>query len=74
MRQLAGMMGHSEITTTEMYAKHSPEFLQAAAGALDELFGTLRLCESAGTSGTLLDLRAKRAPELEGRAFVAHQK
>ncbi|MEM1166914.1 MAG: tyrosine-type recombinase/integrase [Planctomycetota bacterium] len=38
MRQLAGMLGHSEITTTERYAKHSPEFLGDAAAALDELF------------------------------------
>lgn len=39
MRQLAGMMGHSEITMTERYAKHSPDFLQDVAGALDDLFG-----------------------------------
>lgn len=37
--QIAGMLGHSQARTTEIYAKHSPEFLKDAAGALDRMFG-----------------------------------
>ncbi len=40
MRQISGMLGHSQQRTTEQwYAKHRPEFLKDAAGALDRLFG-----------------------------------
>ncbi|MCA9304970.1 MAG: site-specific integrase [Phycisphaerales bacterium] len=39
MRQLGGMMGHSEITMTERYAKHTPEFLKEASHTLEQLFG-----------------------------------
>ncbi|MCA9304903.1 MAG: site-specific integrase [Phycisphaerales bacterium] len=39
LRQVAGMLGHSELRTTEMYAKHSPRFLRDAAEMLDDLFG-----------------------------------
>jgi len=38
MRQIAGMMGHTTQRVTELYAKHSPDFLQDAANALDDLF------------------------------------
>ena len=31
------IMGHSSITTTLIYAHHSPEHLQAAIGQLDEI-------------------------------------
>lgn len=39
LRQIAGMLGHSEQRTTELYAKHRPEYLKDAATALDEMFG-----------------------------------
>lgn len=39
LRQVAGLLGHSELRTTEIYAKHSPRFLRDAAEMLDELFG-----------------------------------
>ncbi|MEL6312391.1 MAG: tyrosine-type recombinase/integrase, partial [Pseudomonadota bacterium] len=40
MRQIAGMLGHTVQKTTEIYAKHHPDFLSDAATALDEVFGT----------------------------------
>ena len=39
LRQIAGMLGHTEQRTTELYAKHHPDFLQAAASTLETLFG-----------------------------------
>lgn len=39
MRQIAGMMGHTTERMTELYAKHSPEFLAEAVLALDGVFG-----------------------------------
>lgn len=39
MRQIAGMLGHTETRTTEIYAKHHPDFLRDAAGTLEALFG-----------------------------------
>ncbi|MGP1345493.1 MAG: tyrosine-type recombinase/integrase [Phycisphaerales bacterium] len=47
LRQIAGMLGHSESRTTEIYAKHHPDFLMDASRALETLFG-----ESPGTMGT----------------------
>mgnify|MGYP001166492573 CR=1 FL=1 len=38
MREIAGMMGHSVLRTTEMYAKHHPDFMRGAANALDAVF------------------------------------
>ena len=38
LRQIAGMLGHTVMKTTEMYAKHAPEFLGDAKNALDRLF------------------------------------
>ncbi len=38
MRQIAGMLGHTTQRTTELYAKHAPEFLYEAASALDHMF------------------------------------
>lgn len=38
MHQIAGMLGHSHLRTTERYAKHRPDYLQQAAETLDELF------------------------------------
>ena len=39
LRQIAGMLGHSDTRTTERhYAKHAPDFLQVATNALDGLF------------------------------------
>jgi len=35
MRQIAGMLGHSHIHTTERYAKHHPDYLQDAVASLD---------------------------------------
>ncbi len=38
LRQVAGMLGHSDTRTTERhYAKHSPEYLRQATGAMDML-------------------------------------
>lgn len=39
IRQVSGMLGHSEQETTEMYGKHHPSFLNEAKGAVDRLFG-----------------------------------
>jgi len=39
MRQISGMLGHSHSKTTELYAKHAPEYLGQAVATLDELFG-----------------------------------
>lgn len=38
MRQIAGMLGHTTQKTTELYAKHSPDFLAEASEMLDGLF------------------------------------
>ena len=40
MRQISGFLGHTTERTTELYAKHRPEFLMDAAATLDELFRT----------------------------------
>jgi len=45
MRQIAGMLGHTTQKTTELYAKHSPDFLAQASEALDGLFPGTRLCK-----------------------------
>jgi len=37
MRQISGMLGHSTMRTTEIYAKHSPDFLTDAAHALSTI-------------------------------------
>ncbi len=37
--QISGMLGHTNERTSQLYAKHSPEFLGEAASALDRLFG-----------------------------------
>lgn len=43
MRQIAGMMGHSDSRVTETYyAKHRPEYLQEAATALDSLYAMVQ--------------------------------
>lgn len=39
LRQIAGMLGHSEQKTTELYAKHRPEYLKQASDTLVSLFG-----------------------------------
>ncbi len=39
--QISGMMGHSVTRTTEIYAKHSPEFLKDAAFGIERVFGGL---------------------------------
>ena len=39
LRQIAGMLGHTEQRTTEIYAKHHPDFLAQAAASLDSMFG-----------------------------------
>ncbi|MEO1128489.1 MAG: site-specific integrase [Planctomycetota bacterium] len=38
MRQIAGMLGHSHLHTTERYAKHSPEYLKQAVEVMDRIF------------------------------------
>ncbi len=43
MRQISGMLGHSHSKTTELYAKHSPDFLGEAVNALDNMFGEQKL-------------------------------
>jgi hypothetical protein len=42
LREIGGFLGHTTERTTELYAKHSPDFLGRAAHALDELFGLQR--------------------------------
>ena len=37
--EIGGMLGHSHQRTTEIYAKHTPEYLAGAAKGLDGLFG-----------------------------------
>ncbi|MCA9280907.1 MAG: site-specific integrase [Phycisphaeraceae bacterium] len=39
LRQIAGMLGHTEARTTEIYAKHHPDFLRTAAETIETLFG-----------------------------------
>lgn len=39
MRQISGMLGHASERSTEIYAKHRPEFLLDAASTLERLFG-----------------------------------
>lgn len=39
IRQVAGMLGHTEERTTELYGKHHVDFLGDAKRALDRLFG-----------------------------------
>lgn len=39
LRQIAGMLGHTESRTTEIYAKHHPDFLRHAAETIEKLFG-----------------------------------
>lgn len=38
IRQVAGMLGHTEERTTELYGKHHVDFLGMASSKLDELF------------------------------------
>ncbi len=40
LRQIAGMLGHSDTTMTERYAKHAPEYLQDVVKAVDRVFST----------------------------------
>lgn len=41
LRQIAGMLGHADTRTTERhYAKHAPEYLKQATGAMDRLLGS----------------------------------
>ncbi len=51
--QVSGMLGHSITRTTEIYAKHSPEYLLAATEGLDRVLG----------HGTLSSVCANRAPK-----------
>jgi len=39
--QLSGMLGHSLQRTTEIYAKHCPEFMQEATDTTDRLYSNL---------------------------------
>ncbi len=39
LRQIAGMLGHTESRTTEIYAKHHPDYLMDAARTIERLFG-----------------------------------
>lgn len=50
MREIAGMLGHSQERTTELYAKHHPDFLSSAADTLDALFGLPEATDSGSMS------------------------
>lgn len=52
IREVSGMLGHTEQRTTELYGKYHVAFLQQARHALDELFGHPEI-----------QLRAKHAPD-----------
>ncbi|MEQ9617046.1 MAG: site-specific integrase [Phycisphaerales bacterium] len=39
--QIAGMLGHSQQRTTEIYAKHHPDYQEEVSSAIDRLFGEL---------------------------------
>lgn len=39
LRQIAGWLGHTETRTTELYAKHHPDYLSEAAVSIERLFG-----------------------------------
>lgn len=39
IREVSGMLGHTEQQTTERYGKHHPEFLSQARAGVDQLFG-----------------------------------
>lgn len=41
LRQIAGVLGHTQQRTTELYAKHSPEYLQEASNAMNRILGTI---------------------------------
>lgn len=43
LRIIAGMMGHTEQQTTELYAKHHPSFQTEAMASLKGVFGSMRL-------------------------------
>ncbi|HZW06949.1 MAG TPA: site-specific integrase [Phycisphaerales bacterium] len=49
LREIAGFLGHSDTRTTELYAKHRPDFLSQAASKIDELFAIGASQESAPT-------------------------
>ncbi len=49
--QISGMMGHSITRTTEVYAKHAPEFLKDAAAGIERVFGPLSLQRAKGAPG-----------------------
>lgn len=57
LRQIAGMLGHSESRTTEIYAKHHPDFLMEASRALETLFG-----ETPGTPPGTVGTQRGRLP------------
>lgn len=61
LRQIAGMLGHSSERTTEIYAKHAPEFLKDASACLDGLF-----CAPV-TSKSARQLHASCAPATQDR-------
>ncbi len=61
MRQIAGMLGHTTQRTTELYAKHAPEFLKDASDQLDSLFQpTLSLPSSGADSQQLSETGSAR--------------
>lgn len=56
LRQISGMLGHSEQKTTELYAKHRPDYLLEASETLDALFG-----DAGDASGTAGDASARQS-------------
>ena len=56
--QIAGMLGHSEVRTTEIYAKHHPDFLLDASRALETLFGSGTAVGNGGAPGAEASLPA----------------
>ncbi|MDX9911455.1 MAG: site-specific integrase [Phycisphaerales bacterium] len=53
--QISGMLGHSISRTTEIYAKHTPEYLAGARDGLEALFGGLERPGGNARSPRLID-------------------
>lgn len=55
--QVSGMLGHSLSRTTEIYAKHTPEYLKGAADGLESVLGA----ETLGISPPICDDSSRRS-------------
>lgn len=68
LRELAGMLGHSSTDTTELYAKHSPEFMGRLTETLDQVFqdplqtlGPRARCAPNGSYPQVIEIAERKA-------------